>query len=92
MKIKNVGIVRRIDNLGRIVLPIEMRKELNIEIKDPVEISLEGSNIILRKYENRCIFCGTLRPQNVFQGKKICSECLEELSKGNEEKQNGILR
>lgn len=92
MKIKGIGIVRRVDPLGRIVLPIEMRKELNIKIKDPVEISLEGSNIILRKYENRCIFCGTLRPQNKFKEKRICSECLEELSKGNEEKQNGILR
>lgn len=88
MKIKNVGIVRRIDNLGRIVLPIEMRKELNIEIKDPVEISLEGSNIILRKYENRCIFCGKLRPQHTFQRKKICSKCLDELNKRNEENKN----
>ncbi len=82
MKIKNVGIVRRVDPLGRIVIPIEMRKELNIEIKDPVEISLEGSNIILHKYENRCVFCGTLRPQNEFQGKKICDKCLEELKNG----------
>lgn len=79
MKTKNFGIVRRIDNLGRIVLPIEMRKELNIEIKDPVEILLEDSNIILRKYENRCIFCGTLRPQNKFKEKKICSKCLEKI-------------
>ncbi len=81
MKIKGIGIVRRVDQLGRIVIPIEMRKELNIEIKDPIEISLEDSSIILRKYENKCIFCGTLRPRNEFQKKKICNKCLEELKK-----------
>lgn len=82
MKIKGIGIVRRVDPLGRIVIPIEMRKELNIEIKDPIEISLEDSSIILHKYENRCVFCGTLKPKNEFQGKKICDKCLEELKNG----------
>lgn len=79
MKIKNLGIVRRVDDLGRIVLPIETRRELNIKVKDPIEISLEDSNIILKKYENRCIFCGKLRPQHIFQKKKICNKCLEEI-------------
>ena len=71
MKIKGIGIVRRVDDLGRI--------ELNIKVKDPIEISFEDSNIILKKYENRCIFCGKLRPQHIFQKKKICNKCLEEI-------------
>ena len=58
----STGIVRRVDELGRIVIPIEMRNSLNISQKDPVEISMDGSSIILRKYENRCVFCGALRP------------------------------
>lgn len=79
MKIKGVGIVRRVDDLGRIVIPIEMRKELNINIKDRIEIGIEDQQIVLRKYENRCIFCGILKPENKFQEKKICNKCLEEL-------------
>ena len=74
------GIVRRVGELGRIVIPIEMRKELNIKVKDPVEISLEGSNIILHKYENRCVFCGTLRPAIKFSGKLMCNKCLEKIN------------
>lgn len=70
MKIKNLGIVRRVDDLGRIVLPIEMRRELNIKVKDPIEISLEDSNIILKKYENRCIFCGKLDRNTYFRKRK----------------------
>ncbi len=78
MKI-GTGIVRRVDDLGRIVLPKEMRKELNIDTKDPVEISKEGTEIVLRKYENRCTFCGKLKPAYNFNSKKICRECLEKI-------------
>lgn len=78
MKI-GTGIVRRVDELGRIVLPKEMRKELNIDTKDPVEISKEGTAIVLRKYENRCTFCGKLKPAYNFSNKKICRECLEKI-------------
>ena len=74
------GIVRRVDELGRIVIPIEMRKELNIKVENRVEISLEGSNIILHKYENRCVFCGTLRPAIKFSGKLMCNKCLEKIN------------
>lgn len=76
----STGIVRRVDELGRIVIPIEMRNALDIAQKDPVEISMEGSNIILHKYENRCVFCGALRPSIRFNGKLMCKKCLEKIN------------
>lgn len=82
MKI-STGIVRRVDELGRIVIPKEMRKVLEIEQRDYVEISLEGSNIVLNKYENRCAFCGKIRPEHNFKQKKICKNCMEELKNEN---------
>lgn len=78
MKI-STGIVRRIDELGRVVIPKEMRKTLNIKEKDPIEISMEGTEIILSKYENRCAFCGKVKPEYNFKEKKICKSCMEEL-------------
>ena len=77
----STGIVRKTDELGRVCLPKEMRKTLGIEEKDLIEISLEGSNIVLHKYENRCVFCGEVNPQNKFREKKICKKCMEELRK-----------
>lgn len=79
----STGIVRRVDELGRIVIPKEMRKVLEIEQRDYIEISIEGSNIILNKYENRCAFCGKIRPEHTFKQKKICKNCLEELKNEN---------
>lgn len=58
---KATGIVRRIDELGRIVLPIELRRTMDIEERDRVEIYLEGDLIIVRKFEQTCLFCGTAR-------------------------------
>ncbi|MCG8482598.1 MAG: AbrB/MazE/SpoVT family DNA-binding domain-containing protein, partial [Clostridia bacterium] len=55
---KATGIVRKVDELGRVVLPIELRRNLNIEIKDPLEIYVDGEMIILKKYAPACIFCG----------------------------------
>lgn len=81
----STGIVRRVDELGRIVIPIEMRNSLNISQRDPVEISIDGSNIILRKYENRCVFCGALKPSIKFNDKLICKKCLEQINKENPE-------
>lgn len=74
------GIVRRVDELGRIVIPIEMRNALNIGQRDPVEISMEGSNIILHKYENRCVFCGALKPSIKYNGKLMCNKCLKKIN------------
>jgi len=75
------GIVRRLDELGRIVIPIEMRSSLDISPRDPVEISMEGSSIVLRKYENKCVFCGALKPDIKFEGKLICNNCLKKINK-----------
>ena len=67
---KATGIVRKIDDLGRVVLPIELRRTLNIDIKDPVEIFIEGDLIILKKYEPACVFCGEAANVENFRGKK----------------------
>ncbi|MBR6115471.1 MAG: AbrB/MazE/SpoVT family DNA-binding domain-containing protein [Oscillospiraceae bacterium] len=76
---KSTGIVRRIDELGRVVLPIELRRTMNLEVRDPVEIFKEGDAIVLRKYEAACLFCGDSHQLTVFRGKQICAECLRQL-------------
>ena len=78
---KSTGIVRRIDELGRVVLPIELRRTLNIDIKDSLEIYVDNSSIILKKYEPACIFCGDATEVVSFKGKNICKNCLEEMKK-----------
>lgn len=78
MKI-STGIVRRVDELGRVVIPKERRKELNINIREPLTISKEGQSIVIRKYEHTCTFCGKLKPEHNFSNKKICKECLEKI-------------
>lgn len=76
---KATGIVRKVDELGRIVLPIELRRTLNIDIKDPVEIFVDGDSIILRKYQSACVFCGGTDDVKQIKGKNICANCIEEL-------------
>ena len=76
---KSTGIVRKVDELGRIVLPIEMRRTLDIAEKDALEIYVEGDSIILRKYQPACIFCDNMKNVVSFQGKNICSDCLEKI-------------
>ena len=78
---KSTGIVRKIDELGRIVLPMELRKTLNIQIKDPIEIYVEGDSVVLKKYEPTCIFCGGVTDVTSFKDKNICNQCKKELSK-----------
>jgi transcriptional pleiotropic regulator of transition state genes len=77
--LKSTGIVRKVDELGRIVLPIELRRTLDIGEKDALEIYVEGSAIVLRKYRPTCIFCDSARDISVFKGKNICPRCLREL-------------
>ncbi len=76
---KSTGIVRKVDELGRIVLPIELRRNLGIEEKDALEIYVEGASVILRKYQPSCIFCDTADDVVNFKGKNICRQCLKEL-------------
>lgn len=72
---KSLGIVRKVDELGRIVLPIELRRKFDIEEKDSLEIYTDGDRIILQKYEPSCVFCGSSKEIFNFNGKNICSEC-----------------
>ena len=76
---KSTGIVRKVDELGRIVLPIELRRTLDIAEKDSLEIYVDGSQIILKKYEPSCIFCGDARNVVNYKGKNICTSCLNEM-------------
>ena len=76
---KSTGIVRQVDELGRIVLPIEMRRTLDIGEKDALEIYVEGSSVILKKYKPSCVFCDATKDITVFKGKNICPKCLKEL-------------
>lgn len=76
---KSTGIVRKVDELGRVVLPIELRRTLDIDIKDPIEIYVEDSKIILKKFEPTCIFCGESENVVSFEEKNICKNCLEKL-------------
>lgn len=78
---KSTGIVRKVDELGRIVLPIELRRTLDIAEKDAIEIYVEGSTIILKKYEPTCIFCGDAKNVSGYKGKNVCPACIRELKK-----------
>ncbi|MBQ9279875.1 MAG: AbrB/MazE/SpoVT family DNA-binding domain-containing protein [Clostridia bacterium] len=76
---KSTGIVRKVDELGRIVLPIELRRTLDIDIKDALEIYVEDSKIVLKKYEPTCTFCGESENVVTYKDKIICKSCLEEI-------------
>ncbi len=76
---KTTGIIRQLDTLGRIVLPIELRRTIGIGPKDMIEIFVEGSSVILRKYEPDCLFCGGSRDLTPYKDKMICTRCLTEL-------------
>ena len=85
---KSTGIVRRVDELGRIVLPISLRNRFEITEKDPLEIFIEGSSIILRKYEPFCVYCDDTKNLIEFQGKLVCKKCINKLSQNNSEENN----
>lgn len=78
---KSTGIVRKVDELGRIVLPIELRRTLNIAEKDSLEIYVDGSSIILKKYEPACVFCNDAKNVVNYKGKNVCQNCLAELKR-----------
>lgn len=75
------GIVRNLDNLGRVVIPKEMRKLLAINVGDPVEIIKDKNTVVLKKYGNRCVFCDGDKGIVEFQGNYICENCRPELFK-----------
>lgn len=76
---KSTGIVRKVDELGRVVIPIELRNKLGIEEKDPIEIYVDGSSVILKKYEPNCIFCGSTKKLVEYKDKLVCEKCCEKL-------------
>lgn len=76
---KSTGIVRKVDELGRIVLPIELRRTLDIAEKDSLEIYVDDDSIILRKYQPACIFCDNAKDILTFKGKTVCRDCVRSL-------------
>mgnify|MGYP001128087444 CR=1 FL=1 len=72
---KSTGIVRKVDELGRVVIPIELRRTLGIDEKDPLEIYVDSEKIILKKYEPACVFCGNASEVQHYRGKMVCHEC-----------------
>lgn len=80
---KTTGIVRNLDELGRIVIPKSVRKAVGFEAKDPIEIYLEEKTVILKRYHNSCIFCGSDQELTDFENKKICKKCLKKIERKN---------
>ena len=76
---KATGIVRQLDQLGRIVIPKELRKTFDLKEKDPIEIFVNGDDIILRKYQPACIFCNEATDIINFEGRNICKDCLRKI-------------
>ncbi len=76
---KSTGVVRKVDELGRIVLPIEIRKIMDINEKDAIEIFTDDDKIILQKYHPACIFCNNADNIVYFNGKRVCTDCLAKI-------------
>ncbi len=76
---KATGVVRKVDDLGRVCLPIELRRTLDIAEKDPMEMFVDGETIVLKKYEPACVFCGEGKGVTVYKGKNICPACMKDL-------------
>lgn len=81
---QHTGIVRRVDALGRIVLPIELRKSLEIAEGDPLEILVDRNTVVLRKYEPQCTFCGEAENVKPFKTRNVCARCVAEMSKSEQ--------
>lgn len=77
--VKSTGIVRKVDELGRIVIPIELRRNLGIDEKDSLEIYVEDDHIMLKKYSPACLFCSNASEITVFNGKNICRDCMNKI-------------
>lgn len=76
---KATGVVRKLDNLGRIVIPIELRRNFGIELKDSLEIFVDDNTIVLKKYEPTCTFCGESKDIFTFEGKNVCQNCAKKI-------------
>ncbi len=76
---KSTGVVRKVDELGRIVLPIEIRKMMDINVRDAVEIFTDGDRIVLQKYQPSCVFCNDADGITYFNGKRVCQKCIDKI-------------
>ncbi len=76
---KSTGITRKVDDLGRIVLPVELRRTMDIDVRDPLEIYVDTDRIILKKYNPACVFCGNAKDVTFYKDKMICRECISEI-------------
>ena len=76
---KKSGIVRKVDHLGRIVLPVEMRRQLNISEKDALEIFVQDGSIVIRRHHDECVFCGSVRNVVSIKGRNVCAECISSI-------------
>ena len=83
--LKNTGIKRKIDELGRIVIPIELREKLEIEVKDPIEIYVDNDKIVLKKHEPSCLFCGNTKELVNYKDKLVCTKCISKIKEKNEQ-------
>jgi len=77
----DTGIVRRIDDLGRIVIPMELRRTLGINVKDPIAIFVDGESIILQKHHDACALCGGEEDVQAVRGRPVCSECISAIKR-----------
>lgn len=77
---KSTGIIRKVDELGRVVLPVEIRRRLDIAERDEVEFYLEDDRVVLKKYEPSCIFCASSCNLVNYHGRNICMECIHKLN------------
>lgn len=81
MKQKQEGIIRSVDQQGRVVIPKEMRARYGIELGDPIEFIAENHTIMMKKYDPTCVFCGSDKNVTPFQGRLICASCMKALQK-----------
>lgn len=77
---KSTGIVRKVDELGRIVLPVELRRTLDITERDELEIYLDEDKVVLKKFEPSCIFCAGIRNLVSYHGRNVCMDCIQNLN------------
>ena len=80
LRMKSTGIIRKVDELGRIVLPIELRRTLDIEVRDEMEIYIDDDKIVLQKFEPTCLFCGSDRSLITYQRKNVCQDCIRKMA------------
>lgn len=87
---KSTGIVRKVDELGRVVIPIELRRTLGIDEKDALEIYVDAEKIILKKYQPACVFCGDATDVQHYKGKLVCRSCALAMFENVKEEEKAI--